>query len=156
MLNRTVIAGRLTKDPILKQSQGGHSVVSFTVAFNRTFTNQLGERETDYINCVAWKSTADNLVKHTRKGSLIGVDGKLQTRSYEGEHGKRIFVTEVRADSVQFLESKKEERELHPANHQGPSGRSGRNQQNYGNSQQHSEDPFAPDGYPIDDDDLPF
>ena len=105
-MNRVVLVGRLTKDPELRKTPNGSSVVNFTVAINRTFTNASGESETDFINCVAWGRTADNMAAYVSKGSLIGVDGRIQTRSYDNQNGQRVYVTEVFADSVQFLESK--------------------------------------------------
>ncbi|RST57643.1 single-stranded DNA-binding protein [Siminovitchia terrae] len=135
MVNRTVLVGRLTKDVDLKYTPNGVPVASFTLAVNRTFTNQQGEREADFINCVVWRKPAENAANYLSKGSLAGVDGKLQTRSYERQDGKRVYVTEVVADSVQFLEPKK----------QG------------GGQQRDSGDPFQ-DGEPVDmsSEDLPF
>src|SRR5699024_1559851 len=107
MLNRVVIAGRLTKDPELRYTPNGVAVSNFTVATNRPFKNQQGDQEADFINCVAWRKPAENLAQYMSKGSLIGVDGRIQTRSYEGENGKRVYVTEVLAENVQFLEPSK-------------------------------------------------
>ena len=105
-LNRVVLVGRLTKDPDLRYTPNGVAVANFTVAVNRPFKNQQGENEADFINCVIWRKQAENLANYTKKGSQIGVDGRIQTRSYEGQDGKRVFVTEILAESVQFLESK--------------------------------------------------
>ncbi|GEM02920.1 single-strand DNA-binding protein [Halolactibacillus halophilus] len=107
MLNRVVLVGRLVKDPDLRYTQSGKAVANFTIAVNKPFTNQNGEREADFINCVIWNKPAENLANYMSKGQMIGVDGNLQTRSYDGQDGKRVFVTEVLAGSVQFLESKK-------------------------------------------------
>ena len=107
MLNRVVLVGRLVKDPDLRYTQSGKAVANFTIAVNKPFTNQNGEREADFINCVIWNKPAENLANFMSKGQMIGVDGNLQTRSYDGQDGKRVFVTEVLAGSVQFLESKK-------------------------------------------------
>lgn len=104
MINRVVLVGRLTKDPELRYTPNGLPVARFTIAVNRTFSNQQGEREADFISCVAWRKQAENLANFTRKGSLLGVDGRIQTGSYEGQDGKRVYTTEVVADSVQFLE----------------------------------------------------
>ncbi len=90
MMNRTVLVGRLVKDPELRYTPNGIPVASFTLAVNRTFTNQQGEREADFINCVIWRRPAENVANFLKKGSLAGVDGKLQTRSYEGQDGKRV------------------------------------------------------------------
>ncbi len=104
MINRVVLVGRLTKDPELKYTPAGVAVATFTLAVNRTFSNQQGEREADFINCVVWRKPAENTANFLKKGSLAGVEGRLQTRNYEGQDGKRVYVTEVVADSVQFLE----------------------------------------------------
>ena len=106
MLNRVVLVGRLTRDPELRYTPNGVAVASFTLAVNRTFTNQHGEREADFINIVVWRRQAENVANYLKKGSLAGVDGRLQSRSYENNQGQRVFVTEVVADSVQFLEPK--------------------------------------------------
>lgn len=106
MLNRVVLVGRLTKDPELRYTPNGAAVATFTLAVNRTFTNQSGEREADFINCVTWRRQAENVANFLKKGSLAGVDGRLQTRNYENQQGQRVFVTEVQAESVQFLEPK--------------------------------------------------
>ncbi|WP_070047390.1 single-stranded DNA-binding protein, partial [Staphylococcus aureus] len=106
MLNRIVLVGRLTKDPELRSTPNGVNVGTFTLAVNRTFTNAQGEREADFINVVVFKKQAENVKNYLSKGSLAGVDGRLQTRNYENKDGQRVFVTEVVADSVQFLEPK--------------------------------------------------
>src|SRR5690625_7206323 len=106
MLNRVVLVGRLTKDPDLRYTPNGVAVANFTIAVNRPFTNQQGNREADFINCVVWRRPAENLANYMKKGSMIGVDGRVQTRTFEGQDGKTVFVTEIVADSVQFLESK--------------------------------------------------
>ncbi|HHT55763.1 MAG TPA: single-stranded DNA-binding protein [Acholeplasma sp.] len=105
MINNVVLVGRLTRDPELRKTQSGVSVVNFTLAVNRTFTDQSGERQADFINCVVWRNQADNLARYMRQGSLIGVEGRIQTSSFESEQGMR-YVTEVLANSIQFLESK--------------------------------------------------
>ncbi|MDT1095452.1 single-stranded DNA-binding protein, partial [Staphylococcus pseudintermedius] len=106
MLNRVVLVGRLTKDPDFRTTPSGVSVATFTLAVNRTFTNAQGEREADFINCVVFRKQAENVKNYLSKGSLAGVDGRLQSRSYENQEGRRVFVTEVVCDSVQFLEPK--------------------------------------------------
>lgn len=106
MLNRVVLVGRLTKDPEYRTTPSGVSVATFTLAVNRTFTNAQGEREADFINCVVFRRQADNVNNYLSKGSLAGVDGRLQSRNYENQEGRRVFVTEVVCDSVQFLEPK--------------------------------------------------
>ena len=106
MINRVVLVGRLTKDPEYRSTPSGVSVATFTLAVNRTFTNAQGEREADFINVVVFRRQAENVNNYLSKGSLAGVDGRIQSRSYENQEGRRIFVTEVVADSVQFLEPK--------------------------------------------------
>jgi len=103
MINRVVLVGRLTKDPTLRKTQSQTSVVSFTVACNRR-VGQGQEPQTDFINCVAWNRTAEIVAQYTHKGSLVGVEGRIQSRSYDDAQGKRVYVTEVVCDSVQFLE----------------------------------------------------
>ena len=105
MINRVVLVGRLTKDPEYRTTPSGVSVATFTLAVNRTFTNAQ-EREADFINVVVFRRQAENVNNYLFKGSLAGVDGRIQSRSYENQEGRRIFVTEVVADSVQFLEPK--------------------------------------------------
>lgn len=105
-MNRVVLAGRLTRDPELRYTPSGIAVARFTVAVTRPFRNQQGEQKTDFINCVAWRRQAENLAKYMRKGSLVGVDGRIQTDSYDDQDGKRVFVTEVSADQIHFLESR--------------------------------------------------
>lgn len=107
MINRTVLVGRLTKDPELRYTPNGTAVTSFTLACDRPFTNQQGEREADFIRCVVWRKPAENAANYLHKGSLTGVDGRIQTRSYDKEDGTRVFISEVVADRVQFLEPKK-------------------------------------------------
>lgn len=154
MLNRVVLVGRLTKDPDLRYTPNGVAVANFTVAVNRPFSNQQGNREADFINCVIWRRPAESLANYMKKGSLIGVDGRIQTRSFEGQDGKMVYVTEVVADSVQFLESKGDNRN---SNNQPNNGGNqyNNNQNNYNN---YEDDPFKDNGEPIDisDDNLPF
>src|SRR5690554_4580061 len=104
ILNRTILVGRLTRDPELRYTPNGVAVANFTVAANRPFRNQQGEQEADFINCVTWRKSAENLANFMRKGSLIGVDGRIQTRSYENQDGRMVYVTEVLAENIQFLE----------------------------------------------------
>lgn len=170
MINRVVLVGRLTKDPELKYTQGGIAVTRFTLAVNRAFANQQGEREADFINCVAWRKQAENIANYLRKGSLAGVDGRIQTGSFEGQDGKRVYTTEVVADSTQFLEPRgaNQERQQQPNYGGAPSYNApqsqgpGYGQQSYQPNQQNmtrvDNDPFQPGGGPIEvtDDDLPF
>ncbi|ERJ13343.1 single-stranded DNA-binding protein [Haloplasma contractile] len=111
MINKVVLVGRLTKDPDLKYSGSGTPVVRFTLAVNRTFTNQNGQREADFINCVSFRRQAENVNRFVRKGSLVGVEGRIQTGSYEAQDGSRRYTTDVICDSVQFLESRNSQSE---------------------------------------------
>ena len=104
MINNTTLVGRLTKDPELKYTPNGVAVANFTLAVNRSFTNADGEREADFINCIVWRKPAENTANFLKKGSLAGVVGRIQTRNFEGEDGRRVYMTEVVAESVQFLE----------------------------------------------------
>lgn len=104
MINRVVLIGRLVKDPNLRYTPNGVAVATFVLAVNRTFTNQNGEREADFISCQVWRKQAENAANYLRKGNLAGIEGRIQTRSYDNQEGKRIYVTEVVVDSVQFLE----------------------------------------------------
>ncbi|MCE5612332.1 single-stranded DNA-binding protein, partial [Staphylococcus pseudintermedius] len=106
MINRVVLVGRLTKDPEFRTTQSGVEVATFTLAVNRNYKNKNGEQQADFINCIVFRKQAENVNNYLNKGNLAGVDGRLQSRSYENQEGRRIFVTEVICDSVQFLESK--------------------------------------------------
>jgi len=99
MTNRAVLVGRLTKDPELRFTPNGIAVTTFTLAVNRPFKNANGEQEADFINIVVWKKAAENVANYTSKGSLVAIDGRIQTRSYENKDGQRVYVTEVVADS---------------------------------------------------------
>jgi len=102
-MNKAFLVGHLTKDPDLRYLSNNTPVATFTIAVNRTFANQSGEREADFINIVVWRKQAENVKKYLTKGSLVGVDGRIQTRSYDNQEGKKVYVTEVVADNVQFL-----------------------------------------------------
>lgn len=105
-MNKALLVGRITKDLELKKTDSGKVFLYFNVAVNRPFTNAQGEREADFVNCVVWGKTAENMATYVGKGSLIGVEGRIQTRNYENQQGTRVYVTEVVAENVQFLESK--------------------------------------------------
>ena len=153
MINRVVLVGRLTKDPVLRKTANGASVVSFTVACTRRF-KQEGQPDADFINTVAWNKTADIVAQYTHKGSLVGVEGRIQTRSYDDQSGKRVYVTEVVADSVQFLESKS----VAANNAYVPDYEQGNNQgyQSDNGSQSYSNDFTSSNTLDIASDDLPF
>jgi single-strand DNA-binding protein len=105
-MNKVVLIGRLTKDPDLRYTSSNVPAASFTIAVNRPFQNQSGVREADFINVVIWRKQAENVKKYITKGSLVAVEGRIQTRNYDDKDGKKVYVTEVVADNVQFLESK--------------------------------------------------
>ncbi len=106
MINRVVLVGRMTRDPELRRTQTGTPVTSFTLAMNRNFSSANGERQADFINCVVWNKSAENVERYCSKGSLVGVEGRLQSRQYEAQDGRKVTVIEVVCDSVQFLETK--------------------------------------------------
>lgn len=135
-MNRTVLVGRLTKDPDLRYTSSGVAVASFLLAVNRSFKNQSGEREADFINCIIWRKAAENFANFTHKGSLVGVDGRIQTRNYENKEGNRVYVTEIIVENFDLLESKS-------SNQNSQSGQQ--------NNQHSNNDPID-----IQDDDLPF
>jgi len=109
-MNKVILVGRITKDPELKTVQSGSAVVNFTVAINRPTTSNNGDQNqsnADYINCVIWNKQAENLAKYVKKGQLIGVEGRIQTRTYDA-NGTTRYITEVLCDNVQFLDTKKD------------------------------------------------
>ena len=106
MINNVVLVGRMTRDAELRYTPSNQAVATFTLAVNRNFKNQNGEREADFINVVIWRQQAENLANWAKKGALIGVTGRIQTRSYDNQQGQRVYVTEVVAESFQLLESR--------------------------------------------------
>ena len=106
MINRVVLVGRMTKDCELRYTGSNIAVATFNLAVNRNYTNSDGNNEADFIQCVVWRQTAENLSRYTRKGSLVGVDGRIQTRNYEANDGSRRHITEVVCDNVRYLDSK--------------------------------------------------
>ncbi|GJM68390.1 single-stranded DNA-binding protein [Paenibacillus macerans] len=165
MLNRVILIGRLTRDPELRYTPSGVAVTQFTIAVDRPFTSQGGEREADFIPVVTWRQLAETCANYLRKGRLTAVEGRIQVRNYENNEGRRVYVTEVIADNVRFLESNREGgsgggggmREESPFGG-GGSGSGGNNRGGGGFSRSNQDDPFSDDGKPIDisDDDLPF
>jgi len=168
MINRVVLVGRLTKDPELKYTPSGVPMTRFTVAVNRPFKNE-GQNEADFIGCLAWRKQAENLANFMKKGSLIGVEGRIQTGSFEGQDGKRVYTSDVIADSIQFLEprSSNSESSNSTPNYQASTNYQSQSQtQNtgqYAGQTQHQnykrvdEDPFAKGSGPVvSEDDLPF
>lgn len=143
MMNRVVLVGRLTKDPDLRYTANSVPVATFTLAVNRPFKTD-GETQADFLQVVVFRKPAENVANFLKKGSLAGVDGRVQTRNYEGQDGKKVYVTEIVADSVQFLDPKNP----------------GSNSQPQKQQQKQNGGGFAPKdsygGFSIDDDDLPF
>ena len=106
MINRVVLVGRMTRDPELRRTPQGDAVTSFTLAVNRNYTSRDGQQQADFINCVVWRKPAENVERYCSKGSLVGVEGRIQTRSYDNSQGQKVYVVEVICDSVQFLETR--------------------------------------------------
>lgn len=160
MINNVTLIGRMTKDTDLRYTQSGKAVATFTLAVNRNFTNAQGEREADFIMCTAWDKTAELLAKYTNKGSLVGVEGRIQTRNYENNQGQRVYVTEVVANNVQFLDSKNDKSQSRQEQQQQEQGQF--NQQNDSRDLTKEEqgklfDDMRPHSQiEIDDDSLPF
>ncbi|CRK82670.1 single-stranded DNA-binding protein [Neobacillus massiliamazoniensis] len=106
MINQVTLVGRLTKDPDLKSTTEGTPVTQVTLAVNRNFRNHNGEIDADFIQCTLWRKAAENTAQFCRRGAVVGITGRLQTRHYDNREGKRIYVTEVVAESIRFLSSK--------------------------------------------------
>lgn len=117
-MNSANLVGRLTKDIEIRYTQGGDAVGTFNLAVNRPFKSANGEREADFINCVVWRKQAENTANFTHKGSRVGVVGRIQTRNYEKD-GQRVYITEVVADSVEFLDTRAENQNNQQSNNQG-------------------------------------
>ncbi|HEL1741079.1 TPA: single-stranded DNA-binding protein [Streptococcus suis] len=152
MINNVVLVGRLTRDAELRYTPSNVAVATFTLAVNRPFKNEAGEREADFINCVIWRQQAENLANWAKKGALIGVTGAIQTRYYDNQQGQRVYVTEVIASNFQLLESRNNQSgQQNQSNsfHNGNNSNSGNFQS--GNNQGGYQSPLD-----ISDDDLPF
>lgn len=171
MINNSTLVGRLTKDPELRYTGTGIAVTSFTMAVERNYKNAQGERETDFINCVIWRESAENLATLAVKGVLIGITGSIQTRNYKNNEGRTIYITEVVADNFQLLEPKsvtdqrRSGQQPQQNNNQNFNQQQNNNQgfnqpqnNNQSNFNQQYDDPFANnnDVTDIHDDDLPF
>lgn len=158
-MNRVELIGRITRDPELRYTGSNVATVRFTLAVNRNFSNQNGEREADFINIVAWRNQAENIKKYVSKGSLIAVEGRIQTGSYEKD-GQRIYTTDVIADNVQFLETKAQSEALRNQNNVTPADFASDNVQSTSDVQttDMSEEVFADfgDSIEISDDDIAF
>jgi single-strand DNA-binding protein len=156
MLNRTILIGRLTKDPELRYTPAGVAVTQFTLAVDRPFSNPAagGKKEADFINIVTWRQLAETCANYLKKGRLTAVEGRLQVRNYDNNEGRKVYVTEVIADNVRFLESS--------ASRENSNGNGNREESSYSSNNtsgsHNNQDPFLDDGKPIDisDDDLPF
>lgn len=107
-MNKAILVGRLTKTPEMRTTASGTNSTTFTLAVNREFTNQNGEKETDFVSCVAWNKPAEAIANYCTKGSLIGISGRIQTRSYDAQDGTKRYVTEVIVEKCTFLSSKSE------------------------------------------------
>ena len=106
MINNVTLVGRLTRDPELRYTPSNIAITTFNMAVNRNFKNQAGDREADFINCMIWRQQAENLASWAKKGALIGITGRIQTRSYDNQQGQRVYVTEVVADTFRLLEKR--------------------------------------------------
>lgn len=137
MINRAVLTGRLTRDPELRYTTSGTAVVSFTLAVDRQFRNQNGDRDADFVNCVIWRKSAENFSNFTHKGSLVGVEGRIQTRNYENQQGVRVYVTEVVVENFSLLESRAES-ERHQAANGGSNNNYNNGNSNYNNNSGYS------------------
>lgn len=162
MINNVVLVGRMTRDADLRYTPSNQAVATFSLAVNRNFKNQAGEREADFINCVIWRQQAENLANWAKKGALVGITGRIQTRNYENQQGQRVYVTEVIAENFQLLESRTAREGQsggYVAGGQSSAGNS------YGSSPAtptatpnfaREESPFGSNPMDISDDDLPF
>jgi len=106
MINNVVLVGHLTRDPELRYTPSNVAVATFSLAVNRNFKNQAGDREADFISCIMWRQQAENFANWLKKGALVGITGRIQSRSYDNQQGQRVYVTEVVAESFQILEKK--------------------------------------------------
>lgn len=152
MLNSIVLTGRLTKDVDLRFTKSGTAVGSFTLAVDRQFKSKSGERETDFVNCQVWRKSAENFANFTHKGALVGIQGRIQTRTYDDKDGKKVFVTEVIVDNFALLEPKQTSQ---------TNGSPQRNQSAPANTnapRRNTNNKFVNNGQPISvsDSDLPF
>lgn len=106
MINNVVLVGRLTKDPELRYTPSNVAVASFSLAVNRNFKNQAGDREAVFISCIMWRQQAENFANWCKKGNLVGIKGRIQTRNYENQEGRRVYLTEVVAENFERLEKR--------------------------------------------------
>ncbi|HFI0467109.1 TPA: single-stranded DNA-binding protein [Streptococcus suis] len=163
MINNVVLVGRMTRDAELRYTPSNLAVATFTLAVNRPFKNEAGEREADFINCVIWRQSAENLANWAKKGALIAITGSIQTRSYDNQQGQRVNVTEVLVSQFQLLESRNSQG---GQQNQGGSFQNGNNQNGYQSpfgepstpnfSRENQQSFFQGNTINISDDDLPF
>lgn len=153
-MNKVFLIGRLTKEPELRYTQSNTAVATFSIAVNRPFMSQSGEREADFINIVVWRKQAENCGKYLSKGSQVAIDGRIQTRSYDDQNGNKRYVTEVLAESVEFLNSKKDGQQ---------SGQVSQQNDTVSNNIKNDTKVFEEfgqqvrlDEFPIDEEDMPF
>jgi len=157
MINRVILVGRLTKDPELRYTTGNISVAKFTLAVNRSFTSGAnGEREADFIQCVVWRKQAENLARFVKKGGLIGVEGRIQTGSYDDKDGVRKYTTEVVCDSVQFLEPKSQDDESYKEYNRQDNSNDLYSNDNYNNNNNQNSRKESTPTIDVAEDDLPF
>ena len=156
MINNVVVVGRLTRAVDLRYTSNGTAYASFTLAVDRDFKNQNGERETDFINCAMWRKPAENLANYTKKGSLIGIEGRIQTRNYDNQQGQRVYVTEVLAEKFSFLESAKKDDNGVLSNGGTNTLGVNKNQNSSGNFANSDVFTSTGDVFSVNDDDLPF
>lgn len=166
-MNKVILIGRLTRDPEMRTTPSGVATTSFSIAVQRNYANAQGDREADFINCVAWRKQAENIAKYCTKGSQVAVDGRIQTRNYDAQDGTKRYVTEVIADNVTFLggRSSSGESSSYAANNYNnvSNVNDSMSSNNFGGSNDIvttdlSEDPYANMGSEValSDDDLPF
>ncbi|EHJ52901.1 single-stranded DNA-binding protein [Streptococcus macacae] len=164
MINNVVLVGRMTRDAELRYTPSNQAVATFTLAVNRNFKNQNGEREADFINIVIWRQQAENLANWAKKGTLLGITGRIQTRNYENQQGQRVYVTEVVADNFQILESRAARENQSSSYNAGNNNFSGNDFSSQSAPSQSQAPNFGRDENPfgnsnpmdISDDDLPF
>ncbi len=158
-MNKVILIGRLTRDPEMRTTASGMNVTRFSIAVNRTYQDQNGERGVDYINCVAWRKQAENIAKYCTKGTQVAVDGRIQTGSYDAQDGSKRYTTDIVCDNVTFLGSKGDNNggTYNNNNYNAPSDSFNEPDTNMPTSDI-SEDPFKDFGSEIalSDDDLPF
>jgi len=166
-MNKVVLIGRLTRDPELRYTGNNTPVATFSLAVNRNFSNQQGEREADFINIVVWRKQAENVKNYLTQGSQCAIEGRIQTRNYDDQNGQKRYITEIVADNVEFLGSKNSSNNSNNMNSFAPPASSSSNAEptpyDFGNANEPkgtdiNSNPFADFGSSIEisDDELPF